>query len=246
MGQFVEKAQERLVRAPEHTLTDDIPGLLPPQHLADIMDIIDGSRPVVSSARSVPLGRGQLTYPKIAQRPAVLLQSTEKTEGGTQNMQVDMETINADTYIGGGNLSWQAMNWSTPDALQLWFSLAAEAYARETEEAACDVLEGAAIGTVGTASGRLGTAGTESFAQWRTCDGGGYLCHLLRPPGGRARTDTLYLSADRFFSARRAGHRPDAPGLGCRIARHRLHDRDVVGTQGRRLLRLRPVGGNRR
>ena len=58
VDQFVEKAQERLMRAPEHTLTDDIPGLLPPQHMADIMDIIDGARPVVSSARNVPLGEG--------------------------------------------------------------------------------------------------------------------------------------------------------------------------------------------
>lgn len=193
-----EQAIERLQRTIAHTTSGDIPGLVPAAHMAQIMDIINGSRPVVSSGRDVPLDRGSLTYPKIAQRPAVTLQSTEKTEGGTANMQIDLETMTASTYIGGGNLSWQAMNWSTPDALQLWFDLAAEAYARETEEAACDTLEDSAIGTIGTASSRLGTAGTEDFAAWRAAIISG-LGSIFSATGGRARSDTLYLSAARFF-----------------------------------------------
>jgi HK97 family phage major capsid protein len=194
-----EKAQERIQRTLEHTTTSDIPGLLPPQHIAQIMDIIDGSRPVVDSARKLPLERGSLTYPKIEGRPAVELQSSEKSEGGTVDMNVDLDTMTASTYIGGGNLSWQAINWSSPDALQLWFDLAAEAYARQTEEVACDVLEDTAtIGTLGTASGRLGTAGTESFAQWRAAILGG-LAAVYGTTGGRHHTNTLYLSAARFF-----------------------------------------------
>jgi hypothetical protein len=114
-------------------------------------------------------------------------------------MNVDLDTMTASTYIGGGNLSWQAINWSTPDALQLWFDLAAESYARQTEEVTCDVLEDtAAIGTLGTAAGRLGTAGTESFAQWRAAILGG-LSSVYSTTGGRHHTDTLYLSAARFF-----------------------------------------------
>jgi hypothetical protein len=198
---FVEQARERLERAPVDTLSSNIAGLVPPRHIAQIMDIIDSSRPVVSSARSVDLDRGQLTYPKIAQRPEVLKQNSEKTEGGTANMQVTLETLTAETYIGGGDISWQAINWSSPDSLQLWFDLAAEAYARQTEGVACEALEAVAIGTIGTAVGhesRLGTAGTESFAQWRAAAIQG-ISAIYTATGGRARTNTLYLSAGRFF-----------------------------------------------
>src|SRR5262249_55662942 len=40
-----EAAMERLQRV-QNTLTSDVAGLLPPQHISQIMDIINGSRPV--------------------------------------------------------------------------------------------------------------------------------------------------------------------------------------------------------
>jgi len=188
-------AADRLKRV-QHTLTSDVPGLLPPQHMAQILDIINKSRPVVASARGVNLDSGRLTYPKILQRPTVLKQTTEKTEGGTANMQIELDTLTADTYIGGGNLSWQTINWSTPDALQLWFDLAGEAYARQTETAACSELGTTAGGTISTP---LGTAGTESFAQWRAAILAA-ISSIYVTTGGRAMTSTLYLAADRFFA----------------------------------------------
>ena len=189
-----EQALERLQRV-ANTLTSDVAGLLPPQHLAQIMDIINKSRPVVASARGVPLTTGKLTYPRITGRPTVLKQAAEKTEAGTAKMQVVLDTVNADTYLGGGDLSWQTINWSTPDALQLWFDLAAEAYAQQTETAACSELGTAGGGTITTA---LGTTGTESFAQWRAAVLAG-LRSIYNTTGGRAMSDTLWLSADRFF-----------------------------------------------
>ena len=195
VGRTVEQAKERLERTLQHTLSSDVAGLLPPQHMAQIMDIINGSRPVVSTARSVDLSSGKLTYPKIGTRPEVLKQGSEKTEAGTAKMTVTLEDMTADTYLGGGNLSWQTINWSTPNALQLWFDLAAEAYARATENAACDSLEAAAAGTVSPA---LGTAGTESLAQWRAASIGA-ISAIYTTTAGRARTNTLYLAADRFF-----------------------------------------------
>ena len=54
------------------------------------------------------------------------------------------------------------------------------------------------MGTVGTASGRLGTAGTENFAAWRAAVIAG-LASIYSTTGGRARSNTLYLSAARFF-----------------------------------------------
>lgn len=188
------RARESLERV-QNTLTSDIEGLLPPQHIAQIMDLINTSRPVVNSARRVNLDRGSLTYPKITGRPEVLVQTTEKTEAGTAKMSVDMETIAAETFLGGGDLSWQAINWSSPDALQLWFDLAAEAYAMATETRTCTELSTATTGTITTP---LGTVGTENFAAWRTAAIAA-ISSLYSSSGGRAKSDTLYLSARRFF-----------------------------------------------
>lgn len=190
-----QQSIERLQRALEHTLSSDVPGLVPPQHMAQIMDLINSKRPVVSTARSVDLSRGKLTYPVISQRPEVIKQGTEKTLGGSVGMAVDLDDITADTYIGGGNLSWQTINWSTPDALQLWFDLAAEAYAQATETAACTEIASAGPGT---ASPVLGTAGTETLAQWRAAVLGA-VGAVYSNTSGRAQTNTLYLSADQFF-----------------------------------------------
>lgn len=148
-----EVASERLTRAVAHTLTADVPGLLPPQHLAEIVQVISAARPVVQSSRQVPLTNGKLTYPKITQRPTVGKQAAEKTEAVSQKMTVGMEDVLADTYAGAGNLSWQTINWTVPDALQLWFSLMAEAYAQQTETAACGVVTAAAAANVTTAAG---------------------------------------------------------------------------------------------
>src|SRR4029453_1015475 len=102
---------------------------------------------------------------------------------GPAKMLGTLETLNADTYLGAGDLSWQAINWSTPDALQLWFDLAAEAYARATETAACTTRGTSVIGTVTPV---LGTAGTESLVNWiaAVTDAVG---EIYTTTGGRAR-----------------------------------------------------------
>jgi hypothetical protein len=188
-----QAARERLMRAPLHTTTSDIGGLLPPQHLTQILDVINQSRPVIAASRRVDLERGTLTYPDITQRPQVLLQSSEKTEGGTLDMQIALRTATASTYIGGGNLSWQAINWSSPEALGLWFDLAAEQYAIKTEAAACAVLLAA-----GTASGTVDlVAGTSTFPSWLGAVGSG-MAGVYNNSGAIA--DTLYLSPDYYFA----------------------------------------------
>jgi HK97 family phage major capsid protein len=189
-----EVAADRLQRV-QNTLTGDVAGLLPTQYLAEIMDIINTSRPASASGRSVPLDRGKLAYPRITGRPQSLKQAAEKTEAGTAKMSVTMDTINADTYLGGGDLSWQTIQWSSPDALQLWFELAGEAYAQATEAAACSELGTAGGGTISTP---LGTTGTESFQQWRAAAISG-LRTIYNATGGRAKSNVLWLSADRFF-----------------------------------------------
>ena len=60
-------------------------------------------------------------------------------------MAVAFVNVTADTYMAAGDLSWQAINWSTPDALSLWFDLAAEQYAIQTEAATGTVLAAATV-----------------------------------------------------------------------------------------------------
>ena len=194
-----EQAQERLERTLQNTTSTTVAGLINPTHMTQIMDIIDTARPVVASGRQVPLDRGSMTYPTIGTRPTVVQQTAEKTEAGTVAPTVSSNTLSALTFLGATNVSWQAINWSTRSILDLYFELAAEAYARQTEGVACEAIETSAIGTVGTASGRLGTAGTETYTQWRTAVGAG-LAAIYAATGGRHHTNTLYLSADRFFA----------------------------------------------
>ena len=193
------QAEERLERTLQNVTSTTVAGLIVPTHMTEILDIIDKSRPVADSGRKVPLDRGSMTYPAIGTRPSVILQSAEKTEAGTVAPTVTQGTLAANTYLGATNISWQAANWSNPEVIGLYFELAAEAYARQTEDVACEALETSAIGTVGTASGRLGTAGTESFAAWRSAVAGG-VAAIYAATGGRHRTNALYLSADRFFA----------------------------------------------
>ena len=154
-----EAAHARLVRVVANTLSGDVPGIIPQQHLAQIFDVIQRVRPIVSTARSVSLTSGTLTYPKITQRPTVAKQATEKTELSSQKMTVAMQSVTADTYGGSGDLSWQAINWSTPDALTLFFDLMAEAYGIATEAAAGAVV---AAGT-----GTPVAAASEDYAGWQ-------------------------------------------------------------------------------
>lgn len=197
----VEDAKERLMRAatlyraPEHTLSSNVPGLLPPQHIAQIMDIINAERPVVSTANRVDLSSGSLTWPKITQRPIVRVQGTEKTEVTSRRMTVSMETASADTYLGAGNLSWQTINWSTPSALDLFFRLMAEAYAIQTEANACHVLQHSAA-TI--SSGNLSGSSSDTFEDWIAAVLAGFSQVY---DATNTTPNTLYLSPDMFVLA---------------------------------------------
>ena len=169
----IQAAKERmqmLKRTPANTLSSNVGGLTPPQHIEQIFQVINKSRPLVASAVNTTLERGTLTYPKVTTRPVVAVQNTQKTEAGNTGMVVDMETTTASTYLGGGDLSWQAINWSTPDALQLWFDLAAADYALKTEQDAAQVLQHSGF----TYNISTTLSGSWTFANLMTAIGAGY------------------------------------------------------------------------
>ena len=157
-----QAAEERISRAVANTTSTDVAGLIRPQYLDQIAQVISTARPIVDTARKVNLVSGKLTYPSITQKPIVGKQSAEKTEAPSQKMTVAFVDVIADTYVGAGDISWQAINWSTPDALGLWFDLAAERYAIQTE---------AATGTVVAAATVMATPAvpaTPTLADWMT------------------------------------------------------------------------------
>ena len=78
----IEAARQRLAmsevhRAPANTLSSNVGGLTPPQHIAQIMQVIDKSRNLVNNANRVDIERGQLTYPVVSTPPVVAAKSAE-------------------------------------------------------------------------------------------------------------------------------------------------------------------------
>jgi hypothetical protein len=180
----LQKASERLQlakRTPANTLSSNVAGISVAQHIDQIFQVVNNSRPIVAAATRTELNRGTLTYPSVDTKPVVAVQSTQKTEAGNTGMAISLKTATASTYLGGGDLSWQAINWSTPNALDLWFELAAADYALKTEQDAAAVImhTGHAISSAwNAASGNfadllsaLGRAGADVWANsGRTAD----------------------------------------------------------------------------
>ena len=144
----VDRAESRLQllkRVPANTLSCDVAGLIPQQHIAQIFQVIQTSRPLVASAQQANLERGTISYPRIDTGPG-RRGADDPEDGGRQpGHGRAMQTATATTYLGGGDLSWQAINWSTPNALDLWFRLAAADYALKTEQDAAQVLQHSAF-----------------------------------------------------------------------------------------------------
>jgi hypothetical protein len=145
----IKRAGERMAaleRIPATTLTSDLAGLNPPQHIAQIFQVIQTERPLVNAAGvKANLNKGTVTYPQVDATPVVAVQETQKTEAGNTGMDISMVTATASTYLGGGNLSWQAIEWSDPNAFDLWFRYAAADYALKTETDAATVVSASAF-----------------------------------------------------------------------------------------------------
>jgi hypothetical protein len=156
-----DQAVEALLERVQNTLSGDVAGLVAPRSLAAIVASSAAFRPIVASAKSTPLEGGKLIYPKVTSRPTASKQTTEKTEaaGGTKLAAAEGSVV-ADSYSAGGDLSWQSAKWASPDLIQLWMELAAQSYAKATEQAAAAAL---AAGVTAT-----GTVAGNTLAAWMT------------------------------------------------------------------------------
>lgn len=191
----VQRAAQRLEaleRTPATTLTSDLAGLNPAQHIAQIFQVINSRRDLVNAAGvKANLTKGTVTYPQVDATPVVAVQGTQKTEAGNTGMDISMVTATASTYLGGGNLSWQAIEWSDPNAFDLWFRYAAADYALKTETDAATVVSASAF--LNNISSTIATSA--DFAATMTGIGAGY--NEVYANSGRT-ANALIMAPDRF------------------------------------------------
>jgi hypothetical protein len=191
----IERAAHRLEaleRTPATTLTSDIAGLSPPQHIAQIFQVINNNRALVDAAGvKVNLNKLTVTYPQLDATPVVAAQGTQKTEAGNTGLDVSMVTKTATTYLGGGNLSWQAIEFSDPSAFDLWFRAIAADYALKTETDAATVVSASAF--LNNIASPIAT--TATFAQHMTAVGAGY-AEVFANSGRTA--NAVIMAPDRF------------------------------------------------
>jgi hypothetical protein len=136
-----EQAVGLLLERVQNTLSSDVAGLVAPQNLAAIVAASAAFRPIVTTARQVPLTNRKLTYPQVTSRPTAAKQTAQKTEaGGGAKLAATQASVDADSYSSSGDLSWQAAKWAEPDLIELWMTLASQSYAKATEQAAAAAL----------------------------------------------------------------------------------------------------------
>ena len=121
--------------------TADVPGLLPPSWLTDIVDFIGTARPFISAFEQRPLpDTGMaINYPTVTQRPQVAKQTTEKTDIASRKTTVASGVANVQTFGGGEDVSVQVLQRTDPAYLGLMLELYAEEMAA--------VMDGVAITT---------------------------------------------------------------------------------------------------
>lgn len=120
----------------------DNSGLIPPAQLADVIGVIEASRPFLSTTRRVnaPAEGTSIVVPKLTQRSAAGVQGSEKSEVASAAMQSTPTTFNMVTIAGAVDVSLQFLRRSSPIVLQMLWDDMAQAYADASESQAIAAL----------------------------------------------------------------------------------------------------------
>jgi HK97 family phage major capsid protein len=169
-GQAASDRLEVYMRTAAHQKTSDSLGVIPDPIVGPVIDFIDAARPLVSTLNTLPLNNATFYRPVVTQHPAVGFQGTaggpadEKEELDSQKMIISRLTVNAKTLGGYVNVSRQAIDFSSPSALDLVVNGLGQQYAIETE-----ALVGTALNTTTTPAvsyGAVPTAALVAAAIW--------------------------------------------------------------------------------
>lgn len=142
-----EDLPRELERALADTISADNPAFMPVSMSNDLIGEIDPFRPFLGSTTQIdmPADGLEISYPRVVQRPLVAEQTTEKTEVASRSVETDRVTSPVRTFAGAGDLSIQLLRRSSPQFLDFYLRLLAEAYATVTENAAVDALLAAGV-----------------------------------------------------------------------------------------------------
>lgn len=170
------EAAERLevfTRAAAHQKTSDNLGIIPDPVVGELVNFIDGARPLVSFLGPRNLPSATWYRPKVTQRTLVTKQGTagaaadEKAELSSQKMLITRLTANAVTYGGYVNVSRQNIDFSSPDAMDAVINDLAAQYAIETEAATATQVQAIANNVeLTTAAAGTPTASELTAALW--------------------------------------------------------------------------------
>jgi HK97 family phage major capsid protein len=136
------EAAGRVQYALQNQTTADTPGLLPHLIVGQVVNLIDASRPFITSVgggRSMGGIPGKtFGRPKITQHTLAGLQTAEKAELPTRKMVIGEVAFTKLTKGGAVDVSRQDIDWTSPAAWDILVRDLADAYAIDTENEAAD------------------------------------------------------------------------------------------------------------
>jgi len=115
----------------------DVPGIMPPQQIRELYDVIDANQPLADAAGTAPAPtRLTYEYPHVTARPLVAAQAAEKGDIASRETKISTATAPVLTLAGGEDTSVQVIQLSDPSYLEIQGQLYAEEMARATDAAA--------------------------------------------------------------------------------------------------------------
>jgi len=145
------QAEARIRYAVANQTTVETPGLLPHEIIGGVVNLIDASRPFITSiGGGRPMGGipgKTFGRPKITTHTQVGIQATEKAQVPSRAMVIGEVAFTKQTYGGTVDVSRQDIDWTSPAAWDILIRDLADQYAIETENAAADAFAAGAAGS---------------------------------------------------------------------------------------------------
>jgi HK97 family phage prohead protease len=152
--QRVLDGDDELLRALADELTSDVPEIVRPAWLSEVLGILPATRPVVTAFGRDPLPPDgmEVNWPTFAgatDNPALRVapQSAEKADIVSAKITLDSAKASVVTYAGGLDISWQTLKRSSPSFREIALRILTTAWAQVTDKAFAAAIEATATGT---------------------------------------------------------------------------------------------------
>lgn len=132
-------------RALADQITTNNPGVLPPNWMMDVKNIVDLGRPAITAmgVESAGVTGLEFAWPYFAGDLALIVeeQQTQKTEVNSVRIDILKGTATLETYAAGSDISYQLLQRSSPSYLDAHNRIMANSYSFVTNKAFADALE---------------------------------------------------------------------------------------------------------